>query len=242
MTDTTFIFDVDGTLTPSRGQMDPEFQEFFVKYLMSRHDVYLVTGSDYPKTVEQVGQHICENVKAVFNCSGNHIWKNGEVTYESDWSLPDHMIEWLEVELNNSTFPLRTGKHFEQRIGLFNFSIVGRNAHLAERKMYKDFDKSFEERETIARFFNENFITEGVIAQVAGETGLDIMPVGCMKDQVLEYLPEKNITFFGDKMQEGGNDYPLKKAIEAEVQNGAAIEVQNWKDTYEILQIMVYNS
>ena len=45
-----FIFDVDGTLTPSRQPMDPQFKEWFLSF-MEREKVWLVTGSDYPKTV-----------------------------------------------------------------------------------------------------------------------------------------------------------------------------------------------
>jgi phosphomannomutase len=44
-----FVFDVDGTLTPSRGQMDPEFKLWF-KLWIRHKPVYLVTGSDYAKT------------------------------------------------------------------------------------------------------------------------------------------------------------------------------------------------
>ena len=44
-----FIFDVDGTLTPSRGTIDPEFKEFFMAFA-KKNNVYLVTGSDRPKT------------------------------------------------------------------------------------------------------------------------------------------------------------------------------------------------
>ena len=241
MTQTSFVFDVDGTLTPSSEEMNPEFRQFFTRYLMSRHKVYIVTGAEYSKTVQQLGKEICENVETVFNCSGNHMWIAGASVWQLQWQLPQHMLEWLQIELLNSTFPLRTGKHYDQRVGLFNFSIVGRNAHLAERKMYKEFDESHEERKTIAKFFNENFEKEGVVAQVAGETGLDIMPIGKDKSQILKHLPESGITFFGDKMKEGGNDYPLKKAIEG-LPNSTSIEVKNWQDTYEILQIMVYNS
>jgi hydroxymethylpyrimidine pyrophosphatase-like HAD family hydrolase len=56
-----FIFDVDGTLTPSRSEIDKEFAEWFLGYC-SRNSVYLVTGSDYPKTVEQVGEDIVNAV------------------------------------------------------------------------------------------------------------------------------------------------------------------------------------
>ena len=49
-----FIFDVDGTLTPSRKQIDKEFAKFFLHFCKTNY-VYFVTGSDRDKTVEQVG-------------------------------------------------------------------------------------------------------------------------------------------------------------------------------------------
>ena len=61
-----FIFDVDGTLTPSRGIIDKEFEKFFLKFCYENY-VYLVTGSDYDKTVEQLGKEICEKVERVYN-------------------------------------------------------------------------------------------------------------------------------------------------------------------------------
>ena len=56
-----FIFDVDGTLSDSRQLMDPEFKAWFLEF-MSREKVWLVTGSDYEKTLEQLGPEICEHV------------------------------------------------------------------------------------------------------------------------------------------------------------------------------------
>lgn len=52
-----FAFDVDGTLTPSRQQIFPEFEQWFFKWISfiqsKGHSVLLVTGSDYAKTLEQ---------------------------------------------------------------------------------------------------------------------------------------------------------------------------------------------
>ena len=53
-----YIFDVDGTLTPSRQVIDPSFEAFMIKFCC-KHDVYLVTGSDRQKTVDQLGLDIC---------------------------------------------------------------------------------------------------------------------------------------------------------------------------------------
>ena len=52
-----FIFDVDGTLTPSRKQMHSGFSAEFLIFCC-KFDTYLVTGSDRAKTIEQVGSDI----------------------------------------------------------------------------------------------------------------------------------------------------------------------------------------
>ena len=48
-----YIFDVDGTLTPSRKKIDPDFLIFFNSFALA-NEVYLVTGSDRDKTIEQI--------------------------------------------------------------------------------------------------------------------------------------------------------------------------------------------
>ena len=74
-----FIFDVDGTLTPSRREIDSEFAVFFTDFC-AKKDVYLVTGSDKEKTLEQVGEQIYSLAKRVYNCSGNDAYE-GETMY-----------------------------------------------------------------------------------------------------------------------------------------------------------------
>lgn len=61
-----FIFDVDGTLTPSRGLIDGDFAVFFSTFC-AENDVYLVTGSDRDKTIEQIGEEIYSLCKRVYN-------------------------------------------------------------------------------------------------------------------------------------------------------------------------------
>ena len=64
-----FIFDVDGTLTDSRQQIDLSFEAYMIKFCC-KYDVYLVTGSDRAKTIEQVGLDIYNRSQRVYNCSG----------------------------------------------------------------------------------------------------------------------------------------------------------------------------
>lgn len=231
-----FIFDVDGTLTPSRGVIDKEFKEFFLDFCNS-NNVFLVTGSDYPKTLEQLGTEICMAVKTIYNCSGNDVWQRGKQVYTNDWILPDNVRVWLENQLMSSKFSLRTGNHIEERPATVNFSIVGRNATPAERAIYVEWDKSTNERNNIAEQFNLEF--PDLEARVGGETGIDIYPKGRDKSQIIkDFKKTDTLHFFGDKIEVGGNDYPLASAIDAQ-RVGISHHVRHWKDTYERLAYLI---
>lgn len=228
-----FIFDVDGTLTPSRGKMDEKFSQFFFDFCTLNH-VYLVTGSDKPKTVEQIGNVIYGMAKRVYNCSGSEVWEGSRQIKADEWKIPMHVKSWLEDKLEESSFPLRTGLHIEERSGMVNFSIVGRNATIGERKLYVKHDIASNERNYIAELFNLEF--SELIARPGGETGIDISPKGADKSQIInDFDPNDVLYFYGDRMDLQGNDYPLKKVI---IDNdlGFAVEVSDWKDTWEKLK------
>ena len=84
----------------------------------------------------------------------------------------------------------------------------------------------------IARRFNERF--PDLHATVGGQTGLDIAPLGRDKSQILrDFSEDDELHFFGDKMEEGGNDYSL--AVEVEKRGGLSYNVENFKDTWKLL-------
>jgi len=229
-----FIFDVDGTLTPSRGTIDPNFKKFFDQFCRD-NQVFLVTGSDKPKTVEQLGEDTYNLAHTVYNCSGNDVWQSNKHIRSNEWKLPLRAHEWLSEQLTASAFPLRTGLHFEHRPGMVNFSVVGRNATLGERKLYVEWDTERNERNVIAYNFNKMF--SDIEARPGGETGIDIAPKGSDKSQILtDFNHDDHIYFFGDRMDEGGNDYPLKKALWDDYYNQTCYSVTGWQDTWEKLK------
>jgi phosphomannomutase len=229
-----YIFDVDGTLTPSSDMIDPNFHDWFLNFA-TLNAVYLVTGADHLQTVKQVGEQICTTIKRCYNCSGNSVWENDKEVYHSDFELTDNQDIWLRAQLKLSKFPLRTGNHLEFRPGLLNFSVVGRNADMEERAEYMAWDKATYEREIIAGKFN--FCFSGVRAQVAGETGLDIVYTGQDKGQIIKDFEEVPVSFYGDNMREGGNDYSLKQKITKRDNEGDIIHsVTDWQHTWELLK------
>jgi len=182
-----YLFDVDGTLTPSRGVIASDFNDWFQGFA-SRNRVSLVTGSDYAKTVEQLGEDIMELVETSFNCSGNAIYQNNTLVHQSEWKLPTSLHESLIDLLDSSKYPNRFGNHIEERIGCVNFSIVGRNAVGEQRNDYRNWDLQHNDRESIAKFINDNW--PDVSAVIGGETGIDIFEKGKDKSQILPWLDD----------------------------------------------------
>ena len=230
-----FIFDIDGTLTPSRARIHPEFKKWFEKF-QTLYDTYLVTGSDRPKTIEQVGEDIYNGAKRVYNCSGSDVWEQDKNVHSTTWRLPSDAREWLEQQLQFSEFPRRTGNHIEDRQGMVNFSVVGRNATRDERVLYMRHDEQCDERITIAKDFKRNF--PDIEAKVGGETGIDIFPVGADKSQILrDFDANDRLYFFGDKMDKDGNDYPLSKVIN-DKQLGVCYHVTDYEHTWNYLRYL----
>ena len=224
-----FIFDVDGTLTPSRGIIDLDFKAFFNMFCLM-NDVYLVTGSDKAKTVEQISEATYNLCKRVYNCNGNDVWEGATHIHTNEWTLPDLARTFLISCEYESDFSIRTGNHIEERPGMVNFSIVGRNATPEQRAAYVDFEAQNGERRKIADVFNIMF--PDLEAKVGGETGIDISPKGFDKSQIIkDFDKEDTIWFFGDAIYEGGNDLPIANVV------NHFRKVDGWKNTMEYLQI-----
>ena len=226
-----FIFDVDGTLTDSRQQIDLSFEAFMIKFCC-RYDVYLVTGSDREKTVEQVGLDICYRSKRVYNCSGSDVYEKNNNVFKSDWKPSRKLINFLSDELDFSTFPHKTGNHIEHRPGGINFSILGRGEDsMKYRKEYVKWDINTTERILMSDRIKSEFPDLNI--QIGGQTGLDISDSD--KSQILrDFNSEDELVFFGDMMKEGQNDYPLAVAVDKV--GGTNYTVNSWQETYKKLK------
>jgi len=229
-----YIFDVDGTLTPSRGKIDSAFEQIFLKFI-KENKVYLATGSDYEKTLEQLDYKICHQVERCYNCGGNSIWEKGINISNKEISLSESLRCDLHKELKRSSYPLRLGNHIEERPGLVNFSIVGRNANSENRLLYSAWELNKHERFNIAERLSK--LHPDYDIEVAGEIGIDIVPKGSNKSQILKDFKSSDIIhFFGDKIEKGGNDYNIAKEVDK--REGIVYNINTWKDTWNILKTL----
>tara|TARA_B100000287_G_scaffold87541_1_gene80166 strand:- start:488 stop:1237 length:750 start_codon:yes stop_codon:yes gene_type:complete len=241
-----FIFDVDGTLTPSRLPMTKEFQEFFEKW-SDENKFYLVTGSNIEKLQEQMC-YFDVLAEGIFTCCGNQFWKpdphivniSAYQIYENKFELSKKLNKLLGTILSNNQYPVRTGNHIEDRGSMVNFSIVGRNCTQEQRDKYFEYDNEKGERKIIANAIKEKF--PELDAVIGGQISIDIYPKGHDKSQIFKHIEEienfkcpDEYVFIGDRTTEGGNDYPLAKLME-ETKNCSYHQTSGWEQTKEILE------
>jgi phosphomannomutase len=231
-----YLFDIDGTLTPSRLRIDPEFEQFFLQWMKDK-DVIFVTGSDKEKTIEQVGEKIWTSASRAYQSCGNAVYQGGQLIHKNQFDLKPELKKLLLDFVKWSDCPEQFDNHIEERIGLINFSTVGRSCPQEARDEYYDWDCRNKERETFCKIIEERF--PELEATVGGQISIDIYPKGQNKAQVLDDLIGP-ITFFGDKCEPGGNDYPiayeLEKQFEENNRQCVVHRVKDYKDTWNILK------
>ena len=231
-----YIFDVDGTLTQSRNVIDPKFKTFFQAFI-KKNRVWLISGSDRDKTIEQVGFDIWGSVERAYQNSGNQLYINGELEYQYEFELPLQCEGLLEMFLERSEYPYRYGNHIEKRDGSVNFSVVGRNCNQEQREHYDAWDKKHQERKQFAWEIRERY--QNLDAVVGGEISIDIYEKGKDKGQIVKDIKGK-FKFFGDRLYPGGNDFPIEQQIIYHGLKGCKTHhVKSWKDTEKILHSLV---
>ena len=231
-----YLFDIDGTLTPPRQKMDPDFARIFLQFARD-NIVYLSTGSDRPKALEQVGWAVFNACRGVFTCCGNEFWESEKLVYEREFYPGIRLVNFLKDCVEKSNFPVKTGRHLEYRKGMLNFSVVGRNATQEQRARYAEWDARKHEREEIAYTILAERERFGEIdVSIGGEISIDIYPVGMDKSQSVKtarQLHSLPIVFVGDKMSPNGNDFPAMKALG---EGDLACEVSNWQQTKLLIE------
>ena len=237
--DKIYIFDVDGTLTPSRQRMTEEFAKFFDEW-SSKNKYYLVTGSDLDKTKEQVPIAYIDRAVAIFTCCGNEMWLGDKQVLTKEFKPPEKLIKYLETELKFSPYKKQYGNHIEDRGSLLNFSIIGRDCTQEQREDYNKYDTEKGERKRISGAIKRQF--PDLDAVIGGQISIDIYPKGNDKSQVLEHIEKRHssgeIIFIGDGIENGGNDYPLAHLMD-NIEGCDWYHTIGWEHTKEILESLI---
>lgn len=243
-----YLFDVDGTLTPAKSKVDGKFKKTFLNWMRDR-EVYIVSGGSFVRLIDQLGTDIISSTQGVFACMGNIFYQRREqinnsgvdeweIIYENKFKTPKNLYRSLNSYVAKSSYHTKAGNHYELRVGMLNFSIVGRNATKKQRHEYEKFDGEHGERQRIVGKLRKKYPELDFV--IGGAVSIDIFNKGNDKSQVIpryftEALKYNQIHFVGDRIPAPGNDHSLAAALR-EHPNGAAYEVKTWEDTAELLK------
>lgn len=230
-----YMFDIDGTLTDPRQKMSEGFADRFYKWMKDKK-VFLVTGSDLSKVQEQVPSEILTRCSGIFTCMGNQLYINDKLIYSNELDIPDHLLGWLQQQVDFSNYPIKTYIHLERRAGMLNYSTVGRAATVQQRQEYYNWDKVSGERNRIANYINTKY--PELEACIGGQISIDIQGRGKNKSQAYEWVKEnydEPVYFFGDHCEEGGNDHAIAKEIDKPHSNDYYMNVSGPSDVLDFI-------
>lgn len=206
------LFDVDGTLTPSRQKISTEMKQFLAT-LRTKVFTATVGGSDFAKQKEQLGDPQAQ-FDYVFAENGLTAFKGSKALNNS--SMKDYLGEEVLRELINDLLgylsginvPVKRGTFIEYRNGMLNVCPIGRACSQEERNDFQTWDKQTKCRETMVEHFRDKY--PDLQFSIGGQISIDVFPKGWDKTYCLQFLDGfDEIHFFGDKTHVGGNDHEI---------------------------------
>ncbi|KDN46790.1 phosphomannomutase [Tilletiaria anomala UBC 951] len=241
---TLCLFDVDDTLTPARQQASLEVLSLLVELKCEHCAVGFVGGSDLGKITEQLEVPGGPEVRSLFDYG---FAENGLTAFAHGKDLPPQsFIRWIGEDkyqklakfclryISELDIPIMRGTFIEFRNGMINVSPIGRNATIAERHAFQEYDKQAGVRSKFVTALQREFGDWGLRFSVGGQISFDVFPQGWDKTYALRRLTEETqakganaaasagkasvddsvpgwdeVHFFGDKAFEGGNDFEI---------------------------------
>jgi phosphomannomutase len=233
-------FDLDGTLAPSKSPLPDRISELF-EVLLDNYHLCVISGGKF----EQFQKQLLANLKAspaklerlhLMPTCGTRYYtfdvaaSEWQQVYAEDFS--DHQKQEIIASLKDAVHELgydkekTWGEQIEDRGSQITFSALGQEAPVDAKEAWDpDMKKKLAIRDLVAPRIPNFEVRAG------GATSIDVTKLGIDKAYGMNKLmamlgvDREDILFFGDKLQEGGNDYPVK------AMGIDSIEVSQWQDT-----------
>jgi HAD superfamily hydrolase (TIGR01484 family) len=217
------VFDLDGTLAPSKSAIDGEMAKLLDK-LLGTVKIAVISGGDWSQFQKQVLSHL-ETVDGLKNLSllptcGTKFYKYDEsweklysedFTEEQKTKILDSLKKMIE---QSGEKPAKVwGDVIQDRGSQITFSALGQQAPLNEKVKW---DPDFAKRNKIKAFL-DTLIPEFSV-RLGGSTSIDVTKPGIDKAYGIKKLREilgisiDEMIFAGDALFPGGNDYPAEQA------------------------------
>lgn len=216
------VFDLDGTLAESKTSLTPEMASL-LRDLGQAYHLGIISGGDFLQYQQCVLPHVdypeLQSKMYLLPTSGGKVYqyKNGEWLQVFGVLLtPEEKEEILRAIYSSGVLDIyaaeqKFGEVIEDRDSQFTVSILGQEAP-SEIKRGWDPDKA---KRKLAVNILAPLLPEFDI-RYGGSTSIEIAKKGIDKAFGIQKLAEltgfsqDEMLFFGDSMEEDGNDYPVK--------------------------------
>lgn len=239
-------FDLDDTLAVTKSPMSDRMGELLGK-LLEKYDVCIISGGKYEQFQMQVvarlevPAHLLNKLHLMPTCGTRYfrydeLQKQWVLQYAEDLGDDEKKQIITVIEKHAKRMGLWPeepfGEVIEDRLSQISISMLGQKAP-AEKK-YEWAEKNSDKRLILRAAIAEELPSFEVRA--GGATTIDITRIGIDKAYGMEKLIQalqinkENILFIGDKLEEGGNDYPVK------AMGIDTIAVDGWEETALVLE------
>lgn len=246
MTKKVIAFDLDDTLAVTKSAISDEMGVILGR-ILEHYDICVISGGNFDQFKKQVVDrleipaHKLNRLHLMPTC-GTRYYRYDELT--DDWKVQyaedltadekKHITAVTEKAVRDAgLWPDNPyGEVIEDRGSQVSISFLGQQAP-AEKK-YAWAEKHSDDRLKVRAVIAEQLLDFEVRA--GGSTTIDITRLGIDKAYGMQKLCEAidiskdEILFVGDKLQEGGNDYPVK------AMGIDTIEVRHQEDTLFVLE------
>lgn len=248
MTKQVIAFDLDGTLAESKSALPDRMGELLTE-LLERYQVCVISGGKFEQFEKQLLANLhatptylerlhimptCGTRYHTYNLS-NGAW---DLNYAEDFTVDEKKKIISALEAGIDELDLREkepwGDLIEDRGSQITFSALGQEAPVHAKEAWDpDSKKKHALRSVVAEKIPEFEVRTG------GSTSIDITKLGIDKAYGIRRLMElvevgeEEILFVGDRLEEGGNDYPVK------AMGIDSIAVTKWQDTALVIETLV---
>jgi hypothetical protein len=217
------VFDLDGTLAPSKSSLAP-LTAALLGDLLGVVKVAVISGGAWPQFEKQLlsdlpKNSLLANLSLLPTCGTKFFQYNGNwgELYSEDLSAEqkEKIIHALDKAAGDAGYRASKvwGEVIEDRGSQVTYSALGQQAPLEEKEKW---DADFAKRKKITAIL-ETLIPEFSV-RMGGATSIDVTKPGIDKAYGLAKLRDtlnisfKEMIYIGDALFPGGNDYPAEQA------------------------------
>lgn len=237
-------FDLDDTLTASKSPIAPAMAAALER-LLEHRPVCIITGGQLNQITTQVVDHITPELGSQLHlmptCGTRYYrLRDGELHTVYRHDLPAAQRRRAREELERHARRLGLweadpwGEIIEDRGSQVTFSALGQHAPLEAKAQW---DPDGRKRDRLRRAVAEAL--PDLEVRSGGSTSIDITELGIDKAFGMRRLaqhtgvPLSEMLFIGDRLDEGGNDYPVKAL------GVRCVAVTGWRDTVTVVTDLV---